>query len=128
MSNRFVTGARSGVSDPRRVRWIQQHRPRSIVRAPRVVTHSRRSTMRSTASTLLALLLATNACGPAAKDGAAADDDDSSGDDDDDDDDRAYPIDAGICGAQSEEIGLVNLGDPPDLLIVLDRSGSMSSP
>lgn len=32
------------------------------------------------------------------------------------------------CGAQSENIGVVNLGDPPDLLVVLDRSGSMSSP
>jgi hypothetical protein len=29
------------------------------------------------------------------------------------------------CGEQTEEIALVNLGDPPDLLIVLDRSGSM---
>lgn len=32
------------------------------------------------------------------------------------------------CGLQEEEIGLVSLGDPPDLLIVLDRSGSMTSP
>lgn len=30
------------------------------------------------------------------------------------------------CGAQTEDIGLINLGDPPDMLIVLDRSGSMS--
>ncbi len=29
------------------------------------------------------------------------------------------------CGAQTTEIPLVELGDPPDLLIVLDRSGSM---
>lgn len=36
--------------------------------------------------------------------------------------------DGGGCGAQTEEIGLVNLGDPPDLLIVLDRSGSMAGP
>ncbi|MDY0000025.1 MAG: VWA domain-containing protein [Polyangia bacterium] len=34
--------------------------------------------------------------------------------------------DAEVCGAQTEEIELINLGDPPDLLIVLDRSGSMS--
>lgn len=34
--------------------------------------------------------------------------------------------DAEICGEQTEEIALINLGDPPDLLIVLDRSGSMS--
>lgn len=33
--------------------------------------------------------------------------------------------DAEICGAQTEPIELINLGDPPDLLIVLDRSGSM---
>lgn len=32
--------------------------------------------------------------------------------------------DAG-CGNQTEEIELINLGDPPDVLIVLDRSGSM---
>lgn len=34
-------------------------------------------------------------------------------------------FDAQICGAQTEEIEIINLGDPPDLLIVLDRSGSM---
>lgn len=34
--------------------------------------------------------------------------------------------DAEVCGAQTEEIEIINLGDPPDLLIVLDRSGSMS--
>lgn len=34
--------------------------------------------------------------------------------------------DAEVCGAQTEPIELINLGDPPDLLIVLDRSGSMS--
>jgi len=33
--------------------------------------------------------------------------------------------DAGTCGSQEEDIELINLGDPPDLLIVLDRSGSM---
>lgn len=32
------------------------------------------------------------------------------------------------CGAQSQDIAVENLGDPPDLLIVLDRSGSMSGP
>jgi hypothetical protein len=30
------------------------------------------------------------------------------------------------CGNQTEDIGLINLGDPPDMLIVLDRSGSMA--
>ena len=33
--------------------------------------------------------------------------------------------DAETCGAQTEPIEIINLGDPPDLLIVLDRSGSM---
>jgi hypothetical protein len=32
------------------------------------------------------------------------------------------------CGAQQEDIGVVNLGPPPDLLIVLDKSGSMLLP
>ncbi len=36
--------------------------------------------------------------------------------------------DAANCGAQTEPIELINLGDPPDLLIVLDRSGSMMFP
>lgn len=30
------------------------------------------------------------------------------------------------CGAQMQQIGVVSLGDPPDLLVVLDRSGSMA--
>jgi hypothetical protein len=38
------------------------------------------------------------------------------------------PVDSSSCGAQMSNIGVVNLGDPPDLLVVLDRSGSMSSP
>lgn len=32
------------------------------------------------------------------------------------------------CGLQQEDIELINNGDPPDMLIVLDRSGSMSTP
>ncbi|MEZ4365755.1 MAG: vWA domain-containing protein [Kofleriaceae bacterium] len=36
--------------------------------------------------------------------------------------------DAGNCGQQTEQIAVENLGEPPDLLIVLDRSGSMDSP
>ena len=36
--------------------------------------------------------------------------------------------DAMTCGAQQQDIGIVNLGPPPDLLIVLDRSGSMILP
>ncbi len=32
------------------------------------------------------------------------------------------------CGAQTAEIPLLEINDPPDLLIVLDKSGSMSTP
>ena len=32
------------------------------------------------------------------------------------------------CGAQTQDIGVVNLGNPPDMLVVLDRSGSMNDP
>jgi len=32
------------------------------------------------------------------------------------------------CGAQQQNIGIVSLGPPPDLLVVLDRSGSMTAP
>jgi hypothetical protein len=32
------------------------------------------------------------------------------------------------CGAQTAEIPLLELNDPPDLLIVLDKSGSMATP
>ncbi len=42
--------------------------------------------------------------------------------------DAAPGPDAEVCGAQTEEIEIINLGDPPDLLIVLDRSGSMMLP
>jgi hypothetical protein len=47
------------------------------------------------------------------------------------DDDAAPPVSMDApgpdasCGEQQQQIGVVNLGDPPDLLIVLDRSGSM---
>jgi hypothetical protein len=41
--------------------------------------------------------------------------------------DANFP-DAASCGAQMQNIGVVNLGDPPDMLVVLDRSGSMSGP
>ena len=37
------------------------------------------------------------------------------------------PFDSGTCGTQMANIGVVNLGDPPDVLVVLDRSGSMNS-
>jgi hypothetical protein len=40
----------------------------------------------------------------------------------------AMEPDAAMCGAQMTNIGVVNLGDPPDLLVLLDRSGSMMEP
>lgn len=38
------------------------------------------------------------------------------------------PADSMVCGSQQATIGVQNLGDPPDMLVVLDRSGSMSDP
>jgi hypothetical protein len=74
----------------------------------------------------IAIVFAAAACGPTPKGRA-----DAGGDDDDGgptDDSNNPNIDAPTCGAQQETIGVVNLGDPPDLLIVLDRSGSMTAP
>jgi hypothetical protein len=71
------------------------------------------------------------ACGPTPKGNGGG-----GGDDDDGPQADAFVetyFDAGgteidaSCGAQMTQIGVVNLGDPPDLLVVLDRSGSMSS-
>ncbi len=67
------------------------------------------------------------ACGPSVGDGAS----DASGQGSDGSGattDATVYSDASSCGAQTEEIPLVELGDPPDLLIVLDKSGSMSLP
>ena len=73
-------------------------------------------------------------CGPTSPDNPGDDDPDAdtSGDPDadtsgDPDANTTPEIDAS-CGMQSQDIAVENLGDPPDLLIVLDRSGSMSSP
>lgn len=66
------------------------------------------------------------ACGPPPKAGGGGDD--QPGVDASTTDADTTPVDAASCGAQSQMIGVVNLGDPPDLLVVLDRSGSMSSP
>ena len=77
--------------------------------------------------TIPAIAMLMIACGPPAKGGG----DDSAGTDANTHgnvDADETPIDMGTCGAQSQNIGVVNLGDPPDLLVVLDRSGSMSSP
>jgi hypothetical protein len=81
--------------------------------------------MRSSAS--LVLLIAA-ACGPT----ATGTGDDTSGDDTVEPDANPDVVDRPdantSCGAQTEQIAVENLGDPPDLLVVLDRSGSMSSP
>ncbi|MEJ7597887.1 MAG: vWA domain-containing protein [Kofleriaceae bacterium] len=70
----------------------------------------------------LALVLAIPACGPTAKNdpdggnGSGSGNDDSGG---------GGNVDAAICGSQTEQIDTTQQGDPPDLLVVLDRSGSM---
>ena len=73
---------------------------------------------------VMGIVLAIAACGPTPTRPNGADD----GDDQPTSDAPTPPADTMTCGAQSENIGVVNLGDPPDLLVVLDRSGSMSSP
>jgi hypothetical protein len=70
------------------------------------------------------------ACGPS--DGSASDAGGQNGDGGITIDARPGTPDAavlpdGSCGAQTEEIPLVEISDPPDLLIVLDKSGSMAS-
>lgn len=73
-------------------------------------------------------VLCVAACGPTK--GSPGTGDDTGGDDGPNPDAETY-FDAAVdssCGAQSETIGVMNLGDPPDLLVVLDRSGSMTSP
>ena len=72
--------------------------------------------------------LAVAACGPTAPHHGNAGDDDDNPTVDAPANTSGYQ-DAAIdssCGAQMQNIGVVNLGDPPDLLVVLDRSGSMS--
>ena len=72
--------------------------------------------------------------GDSGPDGGAPNSDDTTADTGDDgttdtDDTADTGDDTGgedpTCGEQEEEIELINLGDPPDLLIVLDRSSSM---
>jgi hypothetical protein len=75
-----------------------------------------------------ALALALAACGPTAVHHGTGDDDDDTTVDapgNTSTADAFVEIDAS-CGAQMQNIGVVNLGDPPDLLVVLDRSGSMA--
>lgn len=87
-----------------------------------------------TLPTLLAIsiLAGAAACGPSQPGGGADDTgDDTAGDPPDAEpgiDAPPPPPDGSDCGSQTEPIEVVNLGDPPDLLIVLDRSGSMSGP
>jgi hypothetical protein len=68
------------------------------------------------------------ACGPTAHGGPGGGDDDTGGSGDAAVTPPGDAMPDSSCGAQTEDIGVVNLGDPPDLLIVLDRSGSMTSP
>lgn len=77
---------------------------------------------------ILAIALAMVACGPPAKSGGGGGDDQPGTDANNGTDADETPVDAATCGAQMANIGVVNLGDPPDLLVVLDRSGSMSAP
>lgn len=87
----------------------------------------RRSSRVLTYFTALACLTCLGvACGPTPQGHGAVTDAATDGDEVATDAD--LPVVDATCGAQSEDIGLVNLGDPPDLLIVLDRSGSMASP
>jgi hypothetical protein len=81
-------------------------------------------------STLLVVIIA--ACGPSAHvgNGNGGDGGSNGGGDDSGTVGMTYmdaPIDE-QCGAQMQNIGVVSLGDPPDLLVVLDRSGSMIDP
>ncbi len=78
------------------------------------------------------LALFVIACGPTPKgNNNGGDDDDGSGSSAIDAGETYFDASStepdGSCGAQMQQIGVVNLGDPPDLLVVLDRSGSMTS-
>src|SRR5689334_21958800 len=86
--------------------------------------------MRTIFASLAAFLIA---CGPPPKgngNGGDDGDDDGSGavDADTTIDGDFTPVDGMTCGAQQANIGVMNLGDPPDMLVVLDRSGSMTEP
>lgn len=81
--------------------------------------------MRTIFASLASLVIA---CGPPKASGTGDDDGSGSGavDADTTSDADFTPVDGMTCGAQQANIGVMNLGDPPDLLVVLDRSGSMS--
>jgi len=90
--------------------------------------------MRCSNSSLLALVVAgaVSACGPTnpVTDGGNGGNGDGSVNPNVDAawiTDSAIPPDSS-CGSQEEPIELIENGDPPDLLIVLDRSGSMLTP
>ncbi|MBX3162238.1 MAG: VWA domain-containing protein [Deltaproteobacteria bacterium] len=72
-------------------------------------------------------IAALGGCGPTPN-GNHGGDDDGPGDASTNGGDDGTPLPDASCGAQMAMIGVVNLGDPPDLLVVLDRSGSMSAP
>ena len=73
------------------------------------------------------LIVIMAGCGPTPIN-RGGDDDPSSTDASSGTDGDTTPFPDASCGMQTANIGVVNLGDPPDLLIVLDRSGSMSEP
>jgi hypothetical protein len=82
---------------------------------------------------LALIAIAIAACGPTKGKGAGGggDDDGVGGDGGGGGGSGAVYMDAPTdeqCGAQQQNIGVVSLGDPPDLLVVLDRSGSMTAP
>lgn len=86
--------------------------------------------MRATIFSTVILGCVVAACGPQAKGGTQGDDDDDAGTHDagNGGDDGGATDDSMTCGAQMADIGVQNLGPPPDLLVILDRSGSMTSP
>ncbi|HEY4060181.1 MAG TPA: vWA domain-containing protein, partial [Kofleriaceae bacterium] len=80
-----------------------------------------RTVLSSLTTTVLLSLVA--ACGAHA--GGSGEDVDAGADSAPEVDADETPVDAGVCGMQQANIGVQNLGDPPDMLVVLDRSGSM---
>jgi hypothetical protein len=76
----------------------------------------------------LTIALLAAACGPTAHHPGTGGDDDTNPGGDANVSTYQDAMPDSQCGAQTENIGVVNLGDPPDLLVVLDRSGSMTSP
>ncbi|MCP4445091.1 MAG: VWA domain-containing protein [Myxococcales bacterium] len=90
-------------------------------------SHMKKLRIHRHVAALCSLLIAGAACGPTATDRDGLGTTDGGGDGNPPQADASIFADAS-CGAQTAEIPLIELGDPPDLLIVLDRSGSMTLP